>query len=262
MAILIITTKKDHSFDELRLAAESYGIEVIRVDYTDSLEMIKQIINKKDLSAIYFRDPFNTAEYDEAQIKQVIDIVKKSNPSATYIDNIENYHDIAIEDKWLQYQKLGKYMPTTNTLSATGRFNEGEHIAKQRISSRGRGIAFNRDQIDRSQDYIIQPLLDIKKEYRIFGINGKIVERGAVRTAKTTSSKVKMQKAEKIPIDVLEFARGIYKLIPRLDFVGFDIAVLSDGSKILIEINRSPQFKRYNQITNDNLADDLMKGLS
>lgn len=134
-------------------------------------------------------------------------------------------------------------------------------FAKPRLSSRGRGIVLRKINIDPSQRYIRQPLLPIKGEYRIYGLFSSILPVAAVRSSKTATSKVKVIGVEEIPQNLLGFAEKVYKKLPRLELVGFDVVLLEDGRPILLEINRSPQFTRYNEVTGINLAEEFMKGL-
>ena len=40
--------------------------------------------------------------------------------------------------------------------------------------------------------------------------------------------------------------------LSKLDFIGIDVARIGDGSLKLIEVDRSPQFKRFTEITGIN----------
>lgn len=53
----------------------------------------------------------------------------------------------------------------------------------------------------------------------------------------------------------MNFVAKAMTKFPELDFIGADLAVLDDGSFAIIEINRSPQFKRFYEVTNINLAE-------
>ena len=253
--LLIVTTGKDVSMKHLISAARSVGIKAQIALYGD---VTKPNYNH---DIVYFRDPFNQNDYNHDQIKQTVKSIIDSSAQSIFVDNCRHFDDLLIEDKWRQYQLLAEFMPPTEILKGNDKFIDGQHIAKDRLSSRGRGMVFHKKDINSRRSYIIQLILKITSEYRVFGVNGEIIAKAAVRSSKTVQSKVKMLRVDNISTELLEFSRKIYQRLPQLQLVGFDIAVLESGEQILLEINRSPQFSRYNEMMDINLVNKLMKGL-
>lgn len=261
MQLLVVTTKRDLSIDDLIEAAGRAEFSVDRLNYDDAPSHIRRTIDGNQYDVVYLRDPFNQPDYDFDRIATVIDQVTLAAPDARYVDDARSIGDLMIEDKWQQYQLLAEFMPETWLLDDYATFDNDAHIAKERLSSRARGIVFARDDLIDGRDYVVQPLFELTDEYRVFGVNDRILPLAAVRTSKTATSKIKMKGAMQLPDDIAEFADRVYRQIPQMNLVGFDIAKTATGDIVLIEINRSPQFCRYNQLTGTNIADELMKGL-
>lgn len=261
MAILIITTHKDSSLNHIVSAADSIGDESSVAYYNRLTDGIDGIDFSSQYDTIYFRDPFNTVGFDTSEIKLAIDLVAERYPQARYIDNVKSYDDFMIEDKWQQYRLLSEYMPKTDLLDDVLTFHDGDHIAKPRLSSRGRGIVFVAKDIKPNEQYIRQPIIDIDTEYRVYGVHGQVQDMMAIRSSKTLNSKVKVNGVTTVADEVRAFADIIYKRLSHLQLIGLDIAKTNDGQLILIEVNRSPQFTRYNEMTGSNLADKLLRGL-
>lgn len=261
MKLLIVTTYKDISLDPLLSAAEAAGVGASILFYDRIQGHQAAASSVPGFDVVYFRDPFNSGSFDVDLIEHAIKAVTDANTSAKYIDNIKRIDDIMIEDKWIQYQLLSKFMPDTTLLGSKSAFIDGRHIAKPRVSSRGRGIVFSSDDIEPETNYVLQPIVAIETEYRVYGVHGSVKELAAIRTPKTVNSKVKVSGLEQAPPDVIEFTSQAYELVPQMQLVGFDIIRTVDGRLMLIEVNRSPQFSRYNEISDTNLAEEFMKGL-
>lgn len=271
----MITTKNDLSLDYFVSAAAKYGIQITTLFYKSGEEAISKALYEHMYQFIYFRDPFNEDNYDEVQIRAVVDRIVERYPGAQYIDRAWTFDDLMIEDKWRQYELLSEYMPPTTLLSNEEDFAEGIHIAKERImtsgrssvmakerrSSRAKGVFFRSVDLDETKHYIIQKRLTIVKEYRVYGIHGVILELAGIRSSKSSTTTVKTIAVEPLPSDLLLFAEGVYRKLPSLQFVGFDIAVTDSGSLVLLEVNRSCQFVGYNKKSGSNLADEFLKGL-
>ena len=72
MRWLIVTTDEDRSRDYFSWADS--------VRYTDAIGMLHG-----EYDVIYFRDPFNTGEYDVEYIKSTLAHIKQQYPEAVYI---------------------------------------------------------------------------------------------------------------------------------------------------------------------------------
>ena len=207
--------------------------------------------NKKPEFAdvVYFRDPFNSEDFvpDPQKINKIISFYSESKS----IDNIRSFSDMKnAEDKYLQFQALGEVMPHTYLYSEK-EFETGQHLAKLRISQRAKNILFELKNKQLTDDWIIQDLLDIKEEIRVYVVGGQIFETVSIKSSKQ-SGKVKVIGTRKISSQEKLFIEKAVKKIPSLDFIGFDLAILGDGNFKIIEANRSPQFSKFFQLTGQN----------
>ena len=233
---LIFTTLKDYSAEYFR----QFGWEV-RL-YGDDLP-------DGDYKYLYLRDPFNdtTVASDEGLAEKISEICAKYE-SATKIDHVQSLAEMAkIEDKWNQAELYGDLMPST-VLGGSAKFVVGSNLAKPRISQRAKNILLELDrEIDDS--WIVQELLDIREELRVYVVFGKVVREATVKSSKT-SGKVKVIGSRLLTDDEMKFCEGVAGISSQngLDFVGMDIVRLADGSLRCIEVNRSPQFNRFVEI--------------
>ena len=245
---LIVTTDSDTSIPYFIESREN--IDAIK--YGDPLP------SSFDYEVVYFRDPFNTGEYNIQVIQDMVMGVVKRYPQAYFVDGIKSYDELMIEDKWRQYEKLEAFMPPSSLLTKKSELN-GEKIAKKRVSARARDIAFIPEDIDGEvSEYVLQDRLNITREYRVFSIGSKVLPITAVKSPKTPIARVKVQAEISTPAPLETFTRKILTELPEYDFLGFDIAETEAGY-VLIEVNRSPQFKRYNEIGKMNIALDVIR---
>lgn len=259
--ILIVTTNKDSSLPNLRAAALRMDFQVEAVYYDDPLNELTLVAENTQFDYVYFRDPFNVGTFATDVIRRAVAKIYQLQPTAQYIDNTKTYDDILIEDKWLQYQRLSQFMPHTELLLAAEQFKDGRHIAKERLSSRARGIVFTKAAIKPSADYVIQELQDVQCEYRVYGVHDRIVPMAALRSSKTADSKVKLTSVERLPDHLQNFAETVYHQLPELQLIGLDIIETVSGQVYLIEVNRSCQFSRYQQESGTNVAQLFFEGL-
>ena len=246
----VVTTPADFSLNHFLDDSRSVDVYI----YGHITEPVMQ-----GYDVIYFRDPFNTAAYDLRSIEEDMAKVRTASPNAYIVDRAGQLSDVLLEDKWIQYQLFSAFMPLTS-LASSGVVLKGE-LAKRRISSRGKGIYFEGSAVPgKTDDYIFQHRLDIENEYRCYVIDGRVVPSVAVRTSKTTETRVKTKKLIGIPEAVRRFVEAVYKSGPELDFVGYDIAVTESGL-YLLEANRSPQFTLYNRLSHENLADSVRRSI-
>lgn len=245
MRWLIVTTDEDRSRDYFSWADS--------VRYTDAIGMLHG-----EYDVIYFRDPFNTGEYDVEYIKSTLVHIKQQYPEAVYIDAVTRYEDLLFEDKWRQYQLVGEFMPSTELFDTKSKFRAGSTIVKKRISARARDIIQTNEQlVDIAlEEYIVQEKIDIDAEYRVYTIGNRVLPFMTQKSSKTLDTKVKVLGVTKIDDAVAQFVQKIQAKLEDLDLLGYDIARTPTGLA-LIEVNRSPQFKRYNELTYTNVADEL-----
>lgn len=204
---------------------------------------------------IYCRDPFNDVSYrpDEQKIDSLIN---KLNHLRS-IDNITSFKDlISIEDKWVQAKKYEKYMPKTKLFSQSS-FIPGQLIAKKRISQRSKDILFELGDQQLDDNWIVQELLTIKEELRVYVIFGDAIPEATVKTSKL-DGKVKVVGGRKLKTEEIEACENIAKE-SGLDFIGIDLAILEDGEIKVLEVNRSPQFSRFVEIFGEKPLASILK---
>lgn len=206
--------------------------------------------NPQSADLVYFRDPFNDDSYtpNPEQINRLI----KYHQGSKIVDHLTSFPDIVkAEDKYLQSQQYGDLYPNT-WLPSQQAFTPGKHLAKPRISQRAKDILFVINDRKLDDNWIIQDLLDIKEELRVYVVNGQIIQPASIKSPKS-SGKVKVIGTRPITTAEQTFVQEALSYCP-LDIVGFDIAVLGNGDYKVIEANRSPQFRRYTEQTGINIA--------
>lgn len=245
MRWLILTTSSDRS-----------------LSYFDSSDMIVRLYDDisdlpETVDVVYFRDPFNGDTYDAEAIEREMDRGRAKYPRAYYVDAVRAFNDLLIEDKWRQFKLLGSLSPFTWRLD--DRTAPTEHIIiKKRISSRARGIFFSKTELKglKETDYIIQDRLEIFHEYRVYSVCGLILPNMTRKSSKTEDTAVKVQAIEPLREDVREIVANALTKLDQYDLLGFDVAETQEGL-VIIEVNRSPQFVRYNEMGKKNIIDDL-----
>lgn len=253
--ILIVTTKDDISLSLFYAPEAAKLIEPYHIFY-DSPDGDIQAILKQDFQFIYFRDPFNDVNLPKIIAKKTFATINNNYPDAYIVDGLTAFEDLFFEDKWKQYVMFRQFMPTTKILQSPETLNFEAGYVKKRISSRSKGIIFNRKSFPSDynpKDYIYQKKLNIKKEYRVFLIGQEIVLPLALKSPKTPSNSVRVIGYEDtIPPEVAAIAKRVYKTT-KFDFMGLDIAH-TDKKFYLLEVNRSCQFEGYGRVSPVNLA--------
>lgn len=205
---------------------------------------------------VYFRDPFNDPLdlTTDGRLDEITTKFFHDNPDCYSIDHVKTVEDFYIEDKWRQFYQFGEeFMPMT-WLAREQEFVPGEMVIKKRISCRCRDVHFTVPENVNLDSYIVQRRVRIKTEMRVFYLNGQVFRTAETRTSKTESQGVKVLGEHQLNDEQMDFVARAMQKFPELDFVGVDLAVLDDGSLTIIEINRSPQFKRFYEVTGINLA--------
>jgi hypothetical protein len=204
---------------------------------------------------VYIRDPFNTGGLQLDEISPKVERIHNSHPAAYYVDQANSIEDILIEDKWRQYGIWGKWMPQTQ-LGGRGVSLGGQLIAKKRISARSRDILFNFNVDKLPSDWIVQERLSINEEFRVYVLFGQSVEQVSVRRSKLPGRATKVIGLRPLSAEEAKFVRKLTSEMDRFDLVGLDIALTPSGLR-LIEVNRSPQLRRYNELSGDNIVVDF-----
>lgn len=199
---------------------------------------------------VYFRDPFNDPEYQPEPFH--IDQLIAQHQGSQIIDHITSFQDILnLEDKYLQSKAYGDFYPET-WLPSQHEFVSGSNLAKPRISQRAKNILFDIEDRTLDDSWVIQELLDIQEELRVYVVCGDILDQASIKSSKA-SGKVKIIGDRLLTAEEIVFIHQVLEKCP-LDVVGFDLAVLPNNQYKIIEANRSPQFLRYGERTGINLA--------
>ena len=260
-SMLFVTTAADISSDLFFDPEAAKRIDVVLARYSDTETALRQLLGMQKFDFIYLRDPFNEGQYSLEMIEKSVRLIAEAQPQARFIDQAKTIEDLLFEDKFAQYQLLQGFMPETELLREPSQFEPGKNIIKKRISARARDIAFAYDPTYANGDYIVQLLLSIQTEYRVYSIGGEVIKKGSVKSSKQTDTKVKVIAVVDIPENVRIFANSIIKRMPQIDLVGFDIAETTEGALMLIEANRSCQFSTFTKLSGINLAKILVDKL-
>jgi len=258
---LIITTTRDPSLPLFFLQTpKNIRIDVFLFEENlDSFQTLKEKLSIYEY--VYIRDPFNSESVRDLSNKTKF-VTDNLSSQIISVDQIRSADDLLIEDKWLQYQKFSEFLPHTEILSSKSSFNPNTQFIKKRISSRAKGIVFNLDQITNHENYIIQEKIAIQEEYRIYSVYDKIIHPAVFKNSKTQSTAVKIDRtrSKSITPELKKFVGAIHKKT-KLDLIGFDIALTKQNQFKLIEINRSPQFATFFEVTKINLANLLLSAM-
>lgn len=255
MKNLVVTVSPDSSLDLLRSHADILVLDKDVMEISDAL-----------YDTVYIRSHFSQLstlpQNFRNEIDEVVKRVKHANQNVTFIDDMDNVDAIvAFEDKWLQYRIFSTFMPRTELYDSTADISRFVlPIYKNRLSSRGSGVTWERQNaVDSKDSWIVQESLDIQEELRIYIVLGKVYPVGAVKQSMTEEAKAKSIHSRALVQDEIDFSSKIIEQSPGLDIVGIDIARTPDGELNLIEVNRSPGFAKFHELTGVNLADRLYK---
>lgn len=205
----------------------------------------------------HFGQPATLPQVFRTEIDDIFQRAKQINPNIKCIDDTSSVDTaLSIEDKWRQYEIFGSFMPRTKLLN-------GDHdvsgfkrpVFKNRLSSHGNGVTWNIDETTSPKDdWLIQESLDIAEELRVYVIKGEVYPVGAIRQSKTSHQSTQAVAARSLVQDEVDFSAKVGQQAPTLDIIGLDIARTSDGKLYLMEVNRSPGFGRFFELTGINLA--------
>ena len=212
----------------------------------------------------HFSRPSTLPQNFRSEIDTLVQRAKHLNSEVKFIDNTDNVDTIvAFEDKWLQYTAFGKFMPRTELYDDNVDISSYiRPIFKNRLSSRGSGVTWDKNKATRStNEWIIQESLNIDEELRVYVICGEVYPTGAVRRNMTEEQNTEAIDSRKLTQDEIDFSSSVISLASSLDIIGIDIALTSDGKLSLMEVNRSPGFAKFKELTGVNLASVLYEKL-
>lgn len=258
MKHLVIGVSKESSLDLLGLFAD-----VVRLD--SNLSDFKPSFYDTTYIRSHFSEPSLTPEYFRTEITEIIESVISVNPNAIFIDGMDTVDAImAFEDKWLQYLTFSSFMPRTEEYDErVDASSFTRPVFKRRLSSNGSGVTWSQEKAVRSNgEWIIQETLDVEDELRVYVLNGSVYPIGTVRESMTEEHKVHGIDSRTLTSDELDFSSRVASLVPDINFIGLDIARSPQGKLSVIEVNRSPGFAKFEELTGFNLASVLYDNLN
>lgn len=246
---------------------------VITVSPESSIELLKDfadviVLDKEPLQSniphyetLYIRSHFGQdATLPQVFSKEIEDIVERAkaeNPNIKFIDGTDTIEKIlSAEDKWLQYESFGALMPRTIL------FDRKEEVLdfirpvfKNRFSSRGNGVTWEMKNVtDPTSSWIVQESLDISEELRAYIIYGQVYPICAIRQSKNLNQNTQAFDSRNLIEDEIVFSKKVAECAAGMDIIGIDIARAIDGRLYLMEVNRSPGFGKFRELTGINLA--------
>lgn len=253
MKNLVITVSPESSIDLLKTFAD---IIVLDKEPVPSILPFYETLYVRS----HFGHPSTLPQVFRSEIEEIVQRAKYENPDIKFIDDTDTVDKVLdTEDKWSQYEIFGSFMPKTKLLNS-GLDVSGfiRPVFKNRLSSHGNGVTWDiRETTTPTEDWLIQETLDINEELRVYVIKGKVYPVGAIRQNKTSNQSTKAVASRSLTQYELNFSLRISKQAPDLDIIGLDIALTSDGKLYLMEVNRSPGFGKFADLTGVNLASFL-----
>jgi len=237
---VLVTTKKDLS----SFYFKKHGWNIVWYN--------SESVDGNKFDVVYYRDPFNDEEVSQESITRSLAKIQGERS----IDGIKSYAQmLSFEDKYEQYQTYLDLMPLT-FLPSECAFIKGKYLAKKRISQRSKDILFDIDNVPIDDNWIFQEIIDIAEELRVYIAFGHVIQQASIKSSKT-NGKVKVIGKRNLTTKELNFCQKISERLD-LDFVGIDMAILKNGKIVLIEVNRSPQFKKYIELYDDMLISSIL----
>jgi len=253
MKNLVITVSPDSSIDLLNAFADILVLD--KQPILSTMPFYETLYIRS-----HFGQPSTLPQVFRAQIEDIVRRAKQKNSAIRFIDNTYTVDKIlATEDKWQQYEIFNSFMPKTKLLSNDLDISGFERpIFKNRLSSHGNGVTWNIEETTSPrEDWLIQESLDIIEELRIYVINGNVYPIGAIRESKTSDQSTQAVDSRSLTQDEIDFSLNVGQQAPDLDIIGLDISRTPNGKLYLIEVNKSPGFGKFAELTGVNLASFL-----
>lgn len=208
----------------------------------------------------HFSQPSMSPQAFRNEIEKLVESTMRTNQNVKFIDNMSTVDEIvAFEDKWLQYETFGTFMPRTELYTETVVSSSFlRPVYKMRLSSRGTGVTWDAGKVPNSSaEWIIQESLDIQEELRVYVIRQKPYPVAAVKHSMSDSRTAQSFDTRLLTPDEAEYALNVMRRAPELDMVGIDMARTANGELKVLEVNRSPGFAKFHELTGFNLAQEL-----
>lgn len=232
-------------------------------DFADVIVLDKEPLssNIPDYETLYIRSHFGQdatlPQVFSKEIENIVERAKAENPNIKFIDGTDTIEKIlSAEDKWLQYESFGDLMPRTILFDQKERLIDFKRpVFKNRFSSHGNGVTWEmKDVTEPTNSWIVQESLDIKEELRVYIINGHVYPICAIRQSKNLNQSTQAFDSRSLVKDEIVFSQKIAERAAGMDIIGIDIARATDDKLYLMEVNRSPGFGKFSELTGINLA--------
>ena len=259
MKNLVITVSLDSSINLLQNFAD-----IITLDNKNVTHPIEGAYDTAYIRS-HFSRPSMSPQSFRSEIEALANRLIDLNPDVKFIDSMDTVDSIiSFEDKWLQSRIFSMFMPRTELYNhSSNTLSFSNPVYKCRLSSRGVGVTWDKKEADDStENWIVQESINIDEELRVYVINNEVHDVGVVRQNKTPQQKVRAISTRKLQDDEINFVLSVMNKAPDLDFVGLDIVRTSEGDLSLIEVNRSPGFAKFSELSGVNIASALYKQAS
>ncbi len=257
MRNLVIAVSPDSSLNLLKTYADIIILDDESVP--DNLASYETVYIRS-----HFSQPSTLPQNFHSEIQGIVQHAKHTNPDVKFVDGLDSVGAIVdFEDKWRQYEIFSEYMPRTELLNQeTDVYSFRQPLFKKKLSSRGSGITWNIEETSRStNDWIVQESLNIQEELRVYVICGEVYPIGTIRRNMTSDVPSEAIDSRNLTQGEMDFSSSVMSKVPNMDFVGLDIALTLDSGLMLMEVNRSPGFAKFNRLTDINLASVLYESL-
>jgi len=254
---LIITVSPDSSLELLRRYAD---IVVLDKEPAPTLTKIYDTVYIRS----HFSQPSTLPQVFRKEITSLVQQARRLNAKVMFIDTMDTVDAIVdFEDKWRQHEVFGEYMPRTelfdDNVDTSGFIRP---LFKHRLSSRGKGVTWDKEKASSSSgNWIIQESLNIQEELRIYVVCGEVCPVGVIRQNKTLQQPVRVVDSRELTKEEIDFSLNVIRQFASLDLVGLDVARTLDEKLSLIEVNRSPGFAKFDQLTGVDIAEIVYEKL-
>lgn len=149
-------------------------------------------------------------------------------------------------------------------------------ILKPNIGMQGIGVNKIQDQealfswletfyFTKDQDWLIQPFLNLRTEWRVMLLQGKIwailhKEKHTVKGNFHQGAIGSEIQENALPLVALSLVDQVAKMIPH-DYLALDLGLTHDGEVVLFECNGCPGFESLEKITQRSFAKDLIESI-
>lgn len=281
MNIIIFTSKKDKSLQSVSEVIDKKGIThdiylyenmIMKSDVLLDIEENKTIIiNPED--RLILRDPYNTG----VNYSYILQFLINKYPKNRVLDKEifikhPNYEDKLYQSHIFSTNNIPhpKVLHISSLNALYSSLNEIVYpiVVKKRISSRSNDVFIIKSEDDLLNffmgkyisDYIIQPRLKVKEDYRVIVMKNNIVGSvlRQVKVKKDGTIKVVVKSInENIPNSVRSYIKTLHEVLNG-DIIGYDIVIDKEEKIYFLEANLSPQFRGFEKVTGINITEKIL----